>query len=240
VAEPRRSSQTVIKAPTGFRAQLPGLDLATLLQMACARGERAVVRVRSGGEEGFLFTSEGRLVHAHVGTLSGEQAVTRMLGWSAGDFALCDRPWPLKPSIDAGIEEVLIRAAQLRDESADHESEALVARLLPARPASSAPGRATPHSSNHQEGSVLASVRIDINGEIVAHHGATDVLAPLVGYVTRMGALLGPQLGLEPFEALSADLGERRALIYVEGREMVGLLLTSGPVYQELRQQLGV
>lgn len=239
MAEPRRSSQTVIKAPTGFRAQLPGLDLATLLQMACARGGRAVVRVRSGAEEGFIFTSEGRLVHAHLGTLSGEQAVTRMLSWSAGDFALCDRPWPLKPSIDAGITEVLIRAAQLRDESADHASEALVARLLPARAPSSAPGR-TAHSSNDQEGSVLASVRIDMNGEVVAQHGATDVLAPLVGYVTRMGALLGPQLGLEPFEALSADLGERRALIYVEGREMVGLLLTPGPVYQELRQQLGV
>jgi hypothetical protein len=208
--------------------------------MTCARGERAVLRVRSGGEEGFIFTSEGRLVHAHLGTLSGEQAVTRMLSWSAGDFALCDRPWPLKPSIDAGIEEVLIRAAQLRDESADHASDALVARLLPARAPSPVPARTAPHSSNDQEGSVLASVRIDMNGEIVAQHGATDVLAPLVGYVTRMGALLGPQLGLEPFEALSAELGGRRALIYVEGREMVGLLLTPGPVYQELRQQLGV
>ena len=87
---------------------------------------------------------------------------------------------------------------------------------------------------------MLASVRIDMNGAIVARHGATDTLAPLVGYVARMGALLGSQLGLETFEALSADLGAQRALIYVEGNEMVGLLLSAGPIYQELRQQLGV
>jgi len=240
VAEPRRSSQTVIKAPTGFRAQLPGLDLATLLQMACTRGERAAVRVRSGDQEGFLFTSEGRLVHARVGNLVGEPAVACMLNWSHGDFALCDRPWPLKYSIDAGIDAVLIRAAQSRDESADRGSEAALARLLPARSPIAAPGSGASASSNDQETSALASVRIDMNGEIVAQQGTSDVLAALVSYVTRMGALLGPQLGLEPFEALSAELGIRRALIYVEGREMVGLLLAPGPVYQEMRQQLGV
>jgi hypothetical protein len=234
VAEPRRSSQTVIKAPSGFRAQLPGLDLATLLQLACARGERAVVRVRSGDQEGFIYACEGRLVHARVGALAGEPAVASMLSWSHGDFALCDRPWPIKYTMDAGVDAVLIRAAQARDESVDREREATLARLPPARGASRAA------ASNHQEGSVLASVRIDMNGEIVAQQGGSDVLAPLVCYVTRMGALLGSQLGLEPFEALSAELGARRALIYVEGQEMVGLLLAPGPVYQELRQQLGV
>jgi hypothetical protein len=234
VAEPRRSSQTVVEAPTGFHVQLRGLDLATLLQLACARGDRAVVRVRSGDQEGFIFTAEGRLVHANVGALSGEQAVACMLTWATGECSLCDRPWPLKHSIDARVDAVLIRAAQLRDESAVGEQDTAVARLKQAPSLKSLP------SSNGQAGSVLASVRIDMNGEIVAQHGATDVLAPLVGYVARMGALLGPQLGLEPFEALSAELGARRALIYVEGKDMVGLLLSPGPAYQGMRQQLGV
>jgi hypothetical protein len=87
---------------------------------------------------------------------------------------------------------------------------------------------------------VIASVRIDMNGDIVALNGNAESLAPLVAYVTRMGALLGPQLGLESFEALSADLGKRRALVFVEGDEMVGLLLPAGPLHQELRQQLGL
>jgi hypothetical protein len=91
-----------------------------------------------------------------------------------------------------------------------------------------------------QNGPLLASVRIDVNGEVVSQHGSVDTLAPLVAYVTRMGALLSFQLGLHAFEAISADLGPHKALVFVEGKEMVGLLLAPGPLYQELRHQLGV
>jgi hypothetical protein len=286
VAEPRRISQTIIKPllPTpdeslsqGFRAELPGWDLATLLQMSCARGSRCCVEVRCGEHTGYVFMNEGRLMHASVGTVLGEPAVALMLSWPGGAFALCDRPWPLKPSIDETPDVVLLRLAQARDEAQRH-----AVRTTPfARPSSStppplpavalagkrpsSPGHApvTPaaptaggasaatafdHASSpgsapglvSQEGHVLASVRIDMNGEIVARQGDADMLAPLVGYVTRMGALLGLSLGLEAFEALSADLGKKRALIYAEGEEMVGLLLEPGAVYQELRQQLSV
>lgn len=85
-----------------------------------------------------------------------------------------------------------------------------------------------------------ASVRIDMNGEVVAQQGESDALASLVGYVTRMGALLGSQLGLESFDALSAELGSRRVLVFVEGDEMVGLMLAPGALHTELRRQLGV
>jgi hypothetical protein len=91
-----------------------------------------------------------------------------------------------------------------------------------------------------QGGPLLASVRIDVNGEVVSQHGSVDTLAPLVAYVTRIGALLSFQLGLHAFEAVSADLGPHKALVFVEGKEMVGLLLAPGPLYQELRQQLDV
>lgn len=270
MAEPRRISQTLIKPlppsheeplSQGFRAELPGWDLATLLQMACARGGRCCVEIRSASLIGYVYMSDGRIIHASVGTQIGEPAVVTMLGWSGGAFALCDRPWPLKPSLDETPDVILLRVAQARDEAQRH-----VARTTPfARPSqppavrlSSAPGPqpATEQSAAaeptavsdssaklaiaSEEGSVLASVRIDMNGEIVARQGAADALAPLIGYVTRMGALLGVQLGLEPFEALAADLGKKRALIYVEGNEMVGLLLGPGALYQEMRQQLGL
>ena len=110
---------------------------------------------------------------------------------------------------------------------------------LPPRPPSAQVERTSAPASS-PEGPVLASVRIDMNGEIVAVQGAAEWLAPLVGYVTRMGALLALQLGMPAFEALSAELGSRRALIFVEGDEMVGLMLGPGALYQELRQQLGV
>lgn len=274
--EPGRVSQTVIRASDsrdepssqGFRAELPGWDLATLLQMSCARGGRACVEIRCSDRVGYIYMNEGRLVHASVGSLMGEAAVATMLEWPGGDFSLSDRPWPLKPSMDASAEIVLLRAAQTRDEAArvqmTRAAEAGPVSSAARSPASSTerptsrPGaNVTPFGATsvvaavpeardssvpaaNREGPVLASVRIDMNGEIVARQGAADSLAPLVGYVTRMGALLGSLLALEPFEALSADLGTKRALIFVEGNEMVGLLLSTGALHQELRQQLGV
>jgi hypothetical protein len=215
-------------------------------------------------------------MHASVGTLLGEPAVALMLSWPGGAFSLCDRPWPLKPSIDETPDVVLLRVAQARDEAQRHVSRSTpfarpgastpipvpATALVSKRPSSfgDAPVAAAPAAnsasagaapdpasyagsapgSDSQEGHVLASVRIDMNGEIVERKGDADALAPLVGYVTRMGALLGLALGLEAFEALSADLGNKRALIYAEGEDMVGLLLEPGAVYQELRQQLSV
>jgi hypothetical protein len=240
VAEPRRVSQTLIKRAeinphrereqAGFHAELPGWDLPTLLQMACARGDRACVEVRCAHEHGHIFMAEGRLVHASVGTVVGEAAVALMLCWPGGNFALCERPWPLKATIDASAEVVLLRAAQAQDERA-HAAELAQLGARSLAPVSHAMAR---------EGPVIASVRIDMNGEVVSHNGPSDSIAPLVAYVTRMGALLGPQLGLEPFEALAAELGKRRALVFVEGDEMVGLLLPAGALCQELRQQLGL
>ncbi|HEX6241025.1 MAG TPA: DUF4388 domain-containing protein [Polyangiales bacterium] len=260
MAEPRRISQTLIKplanspeAPNqGFRAELPGWDLATLLQLACARGERACVEVRRGDRRGYVYLNEGRLMHATLDTLVGEAAIAELLSWPGGEFTLCERPWPRKPSIDERPDVVLLRLAQVRDETAQRViprptafarpgAQPAPAPSLAARPpvpvsvALPAPAREAP-----LEGPVLASVRIDINGEIVAIQGHAETLAPLVGYVTRMGALLALQLGLEPFEALSADLGKQRALIFSEGDEMVGLMLGPGALHQELRHQLGV
>jgi hypothetical protein len=267
VADPRRISQTVMKPPVpsheeteGFRAELPGWDLATLLQMACARGGRSCVEVCCGEQVGYVYMNEGRLMHASVGSVLGEPAVALMLSWPGGAFALRDRPWPLKPSIDESPDVVLLRLAQARDEAQRGTARSTpfarqssppplpAAALANRRPSSPAHPPVTVSASDFgsvqatlpQEGLVLATVRIDMNGEIVERQGAADALAPLVGYVTRMGALLGLSLGLEAFEALSADLGKKRALVYVEGTEMVGLLLEPGARYQELRHQLSV
>jgi len=249
VADPKRLSQTRLKAASGFRADLPGWDLATLLQMSCSRGDRSVVRVCAGDSDGFIYIGEGRLVHAVAGSLEGEPAVALMLSWEGGEFALCERPWPLKGTIDISTQAVLIRAAQARDESEVRQADRSLTRVQHAPPslatALAAPPPAAPSSKSAgplavKEGPVEASVRIDINGEVAAQHGETEALASLVGYVTRMGALLGSQLGLESFEALSAEIGARRVLVFVEGDEMVGLVLAPGSVHAEMRQQLGV
>ncbi|MDB4975515.1 MAG: Response regulator [Myxococcaceae bacterium] len=118
VTSGRRVSQTEMKAAAGFRAELPGLDLGTLIQLTCARRERMVVRIASYGEEGFLYSAAGRIVHATLGGLVGEEAVLRMLGWHSGDFTICERPFPEAATIQRSTEGLLMLAAERANDSA--------------------------------------------------------------------------------------------------------------------------
>ena len=53
-----------------------------------------------------------------------------------------------------------------------------------------------------------------------------------------MSYQLGSMFGKSDEKTATADTD--RALVLVVGKEMVGLVLAPGPLYQELRQQLGV
>jgi hypothetical protein len=243
--ETKRISQTVLKSPEGFRAQIPGLDLATLIQMAASHRGRMVVRVRSEAREGFLYFEEGRLVHANAEALFGEPAVTRMLAWTHGEFAVCQRPWPRQTTIHATTEALLIRAAHARDEAEASELQPPRELKANARPLSgslvlSAPTPLRPEPVPVEKRAMIASVRIDMNGEIVTEHGSHENLAALTAYVTRIGALLGVSLGLEAFDAMHVELGATRLLVFADGSEMVGLMMSPGPAVNELRQQLSV
>lgn len=232
---PRRISQMVVKtapAPAGFRAELRGLDLCTLLQAACSRGERSVICVRNHeGEEGYVYIADHALCHASVGSLVGEPAMVHILGWQHGDLSECERPWPLHPSLHGSLEALLIRAAQMHDEAHRSDGAGLVAERVTLVPAPPGPAASA-------DGALTASVRIDMNGDIVAEHGDVAHLAQLVSYVTRLCVLLGPSLGLAPFDAMCVELGAQRLLIFSDGGDMVGLHVKPGPAHQELRKQL--
>jgi hypothetical protein len=246
VIEPKRVSEISLRPAAGFHGELAGVDLAALLQVTCARRERSVLRVRSGAREGFIYLAEGRVVHAMLGFITGEPALVQMLGFSTGEFHACERPWPARDTIQDSLEIILMRAAQREGERGRSSDTGVVERPSPKKatllPMSipPSPTGALSGLACTGEGPLIASVRIDMNGELVSQHGPVDTLAPLVAYVTRVGALLGSQLGLRAFEALSADLGGQKVLIFVEGDEMVGLLLSPGAMCAEIRQSLGV
>ncbi|MDB4985555.1 MAG: Response regulator, partial [Myxococcaceae bacterium] len=114
----RRVSHTEMKALAGFHAELSGLELSSLIQLTCTRRQRTVVRVSSYGEEGYLYSAAGRVVHATLGELVGEEAVLRMLGWHGGDFAICELPFPETASIQRSTEGLLALATEREEECA--------------------------------------------------------------------------------------------------------------------------
>src|SRR6185503_20275901 len=105
---------------SGFRASLHGASLADLVQMECLSGRERVMRVCSGGEVGYLFFRGGQLVHAVSRRGVGETAALEILRWNDGTFEPCNAGWPERDSISSSWQNLLLIAAQHRDESGRH------------------------------------------------------------------------------------------------------------------------
>jgi hypothetical protein len=245
--EVTRISHTLLKAIDGFRAELDGFDLPTLIQMVCARRARLSVRVKSQGREGLLYFDDGRVVHAVAPGMLGEAALLAMLDWAGGELTPCERPWPLTHSIHGSTESLLLRAAHQQDqarrsERGDEPSSVTktrdAARRLEVVPsASEVRVSELGHSTAAQ--AVRASVRVSPNGEVLATEGDVAMFGELVAYVTRLGTVVGAELALDAFESLHAELGGERLVVFMDGPDTVGLLLPAGATAQELRKQLG-
>lgn len=106
----------------GFRAHLRGASLWDLVQMECLARTRGVFQVTGEGGVGYLFMSDGHVVHAVTRRLDGEAAALEILGWTNGSFQACDRMWPPRPTIDVAYEKLILQVAQRRDEEQQFSS----------------------------------------------------------------------------------------------------------------------
>jgi hypothetical protein len=96
-----------------------------LVQMRCEARARCVVRVTSQGQVGYLYFADGQIVHASVGDAQGEAAALTILSWREGSFDPCDRTWPVRATINIVWQGLLLRAAQLRDETTRDSTPAM-------------------------------------------------------------------------------------------------------------------
>ena len=112
-------------------------------------------------------------------------------------------------------------------------------RGVPPPPTPSGP-RATLANELIDDFTRLASVRVDAYGTLIDASGDHDHLVQLVAYVTRLVSLIQSDFGLDPFEALHAELAGLRVLVLKEAGETFGLLMQPGSAAKALRQRLGV
>ncbi len=208
----------MVKAASGFTAELPGFDLATLIQMTCARRERLVICVRSYDEEGFLYTADGRIVHATAGELRGEEAVLRIMAWNDGEFSLSSRPFPQRNTIDCSVEGLLLRAAQESDDALREVRPVESLLLEPAspfgaraQPAVSAPGtradlRATmPGSRAQQRASTPSSRGAPRASTPGGQAGRPSIPPPLPSHLQRPLAEAEPVSGAALLASVRVD-----------------------------------
>jgi hypothetical protein len=121
-----RPPPTGFPPSTGFQAFLQHANLHNLLQIESLSRTTGVFLVVSQGRRGYLHLSNGDLIHAEVGALTGEGAAAQILSWDDGEFKSCSRPLTGAPTIQSSLQALLLRLARDSDEAA-----ALSERRLP-------------------------------------------------------------------------------------------------------------
>lgn len=118
-----------LERSTGFRGLMHNVELQDILQLECLRRNSSVLEVFSKSESGEIIIRAGAVVHAVVGGLTGEPAFFHLLNLQNGEFRLKPYAEPSAKTVSRHWENLIMEAAQLRDETAD-----LAASAKPAEP----------------------------------------------------------------------------------------------------------
>jgi hypothetical protein len=228
---------TAAPQSSGFRARLEGLSLFDLVQLECLSRSRRIVRVASAGRVGYLYFSDGEIVHAGTRNLVGERAALEIMGWNDGVFEVCNIAWPERTTISVRWQQILLTAAKARDD-ASGKLVRLPNRRMPSSPmaglrdeemtpveAERPPSSRSPEPSVKPDSvppsSLQQAVRIDNAGQVLSIVGDDGEFGGLVAYASRLAGLIGDALGLDHFKALDVGLASSRCVMYVEEKGSV-------------------
>ena len=103
----------------GFRGMMRRVGLQEVLQLECLGRKSSILEVFTGKVRGQIFISDGSIVHAESGVLSGEMALYALLALRRGEFNLLQYVEPRERSISGHWEFLLMEAARLSDEAAE-------------------------------------------------------------------------------------------------------------------------
>jgi hypothetical protein len=247
-----REAPAAAAPASGFQARIKDVSLADLIQMECLAGSKLVVRVTSASKVGYLYFRGGAVVHASTQTANGEPAALEMLGWNGGTFEPADREWS-KDTITAGWQNLLLRAAQIRDEKQAGSVVALRAdaaeRRGSTRPEHAPIGESiefdvTPlqvagHTLRREDFQTF--FRMNREGTVVDSHASSQSFSDTVAYALQLSQLLGDQLGLERFSAMECTFKGGRCFIVLEDNgEVVALQPRASADSGSLRELLGL
>lgn len=99
-----------------FQGSLRELQLADVVQLVAGSGKTGKFVLAHDDEEGEIFLKQGRIVHAQVGGVSGEEAVYILASWSAGEFSFQPGAESDRETVHKSNTRLMMEAAHQHDE----------------------------------------------------------------------------------------------------------------------------
>ncbi len=99
-----------------FQGSLAELHLPDIIQLVSVSGKTGVFHLVDGQQHGEIWLSDGKIVHAEVEDLAGEEAVYALAIWRTGEFKFDPGAGPPRQTIQKSNTNLLMEAARRLDE----------------------------------------------------------------------------------------------------------------------------
>jgi len=99
-----------------FQGSISELPVPDIIQLVSVSGKTGMFLLMRGPERGSIYLHNGRIVHAELGSVSGEEAVYALAIWSTGDFQFTPGKESDKVTIEKTNTSLLMEAARRLDE----------------------------------------------------------------------------------------------------------------------------
>ncbi len=99
-----------------FQGSIQELPVPDIIQLVSVSGKTGMFMLMRGSERGYIYLRNGKIVHAEVGSIRGEEAVYALAIWSSGDFQFTPGKETEATTIDKTNTSLLMEAARRLDE----------------------------------------------------------------------------------------------------------------------------
>ncbi|MFZ5515093.1 MAG: response regulator [Candidatus Zhuqueibacterota bacterium] len=99
--------QAVQKSTDNYKSRLVELNLADIIIRNCQKKFNGNLSISNGTENGVIHFRAGEIIHAQVGTLEGEKALSNVLKWNDGYYDTTLSETPIRKTIHSGWRTLL-------------------------------------------------------------------------------------------------------------------------------------
>jgi hypothetical protein len=190
-----------------FQGSLRELHLPDVIQLVSVSGKSGCFRLSRNADAGLIYLEAGRIVHASLGKLEGEEAVYALATWDDGTFRFVPGEEPPARTINKSNTNLLMEAARRMDEWR------VLSKRIPSLdriPKFQVPeGKQGQINLNTQEWLILSKIDGKASIELIAERlslSTFEVAKLLYGLVT-MGLIVLAEPLLEPAEYAAEEPG---------------------------------